>query len=176
MSVLWRYKEADRPAFAEVPGPGQESVWDYPRPPRLVPDARKIVVRAGEIEIARTRRTLRMLETASSPTFYLPFADARPELLVEALGIGSTYCEWKGSARYWSIVSGESRMAGAAWSYPSPRPPYQLLADYFSVYLGRVACFVDGERVQAQEGGFYGGWVSAEIVGPWKGGTGTSGW
>lgn len=175
MSSLWRYTGHDRPAFAATPGPGQESVWDYPRPPRLVPDAREIVVRAGEMEIARTRRALRMLETASPPTFYLPFADARQDLLVEARGRNS-YCEWKGSARYWSIACDEKPMAGAVWSYPSPRPPYESLADYFSVYPGRVACFVDGERVQAQEGGFYGGWVTAEIVGPWKGGTGTSAW
>ena len=156
MSAFWRYTGQERPAFADTPGPGQESVWDYPRPPRLMPDAREIVVQVGEVEIARTRRALRMLETASPPTIYLPFADARQDLLVEARGM-SSYCEWKGDARYWSIASGDTRMAGAAWSYPSPSPPYELLVDYFSVYPGRVACFVDGERVQAQEGGVYGG-------------------
>jgi uncharacterized protein (DUF427 family) len=176
MSALWRYTGTDRPAFAEAPGPDQESVWDYPRPPRLVADTREVVVRAGDVEIARTRRALRMLETASPPTFYLPFADARMELLVEAGGMGSTYCEWKGNARYWSIVGGDVRLQGVAWSYPSPRAPYEAIAGCFSVYPGRVACFVDGERVKAQEGGFYGGWVTAEIVGPWKGGAGSSGW
>jgi uncharacterized protein (DUF427 family) len=175
MPSPWRYTGQCRPAFADIPDRGQESVWDYPRPPRLVPDAREIVVRAGQIEIARTRRALRLLETASPPTFYLPFAVARVDLLVEARGM-SSYCEWKGNARYWSLSSGETRLAGVGWSYPSPGPHYELLADYFSVYPGRVACFVDGERVQAQEGGFYGGWVTAEITGPWKGGPGTSAW
>ncbi|MEO8156661.1 MAG: DUF427 domain-containing protein [Betaproteobacteria bacterium] len=175
MSALWRYSGHDRPGFAETPGPGQESVWDYPRPPHLVPDTREIVVRVGDIELARTRRALRLLETASPPTFYLPFADARPALLVEAHGMAS-HCEWKGSARYWSIFSGDVRLAGVAWSYPSPKPPYEKIATRFSVYPARVACFVDGEGVKPQEGGFYGGWVTGEIVGPWKGGVGSSGW
>lgn len=176
MSALWRYTGQDRPVFAEAPGPGQESVWDYPRPPRLVPYAREVVVRVGDLEIARTRRALRMLETASPPTIYLPFADARQDLLVEAREVGSTYCEWKGSAHYWSIVSGDVRLRGVAWSYPLPSAPYEAIAACFSVYPGRVACFVDGERVKAQAGGFYGGWVTEEIVGPWKGGIGTTGW
>ncbi len=176
MSALWRYTGQDRPAFAEAPGPGQESVWDYPRPPRVVPDTREVVVRVGDVEIVRTRRALRMLETASPPTFYLPFADARLDLLVEARDMGSTHCEWKGSARYWSILCDDLRLDGAAWSYPSPKSPYEAIAGCFAVYPGRVACFVDGERVRAQGGGFYGGWVTNEIVGPWKGGMATAGW
>src|SRR5579859_5226339 len=176
MSAHWRYTGAERPAFAEAPGPGQESVWDYPRPPRLVPDVREVVLCVGNVEIARTRRALRMLETASPPTFYLPFADARLDLLVEAREMSTGYCEWKGSAHYWSILSGDVRLPGVAWSYPSPNAPYEAIAGCFSVYPGRVACFVDGERVKAQDGGFYGGWVTAEIIGPWKGGAGTSGW
>ena len=176
MSVHWRYIGNDRPAFARVPGPGQESVWDYPRPPRLVPDAREVVVRIGDTEIIRTLRALRMLETASPPTFYLPFADARLDLLVEAPQMGSSHCEWKGSARYWSIICGNVKLEGVGWSYPSPKPPYHAIAGCFSVYPGRVACFVDGEQVRAQEGGFYGGWITGEIAGPWKGGPGTTGW
>ena len=176
MSALWRYIGDDRPPFARLPGPGQESVWDYPRPPRLVPDAREVVVRVGDVEIVRTLRALRMIETASPPTFYLPFADARLDLLVKAPQMGSSNCEWKGSARYWSILCGDVTLEGVAWSYPSPKAPYDAIADRLCVYPGRVACFVDGERVRAQEGGFYGGWVTGEIVGPWKGGTGTTGW
>ena len=176
MSALWRYTGTTRPPFAEMPGPSQESVWDYPRPPRLVPDTREIIVRMGDVEIVRTTRALRMLETASPPTFYLPFADARLDLLVEARELGSTYCEWKGGARYWSIVDGRAQLPGVAWSYPSPNPPYEAIAACFSAYPGRVACFVDGERVRAQDGGFYGGWVTNEIVGPWKGGRETAGW
>ena len=176
MSPRWRYTGHDHPAFAEAPGPGRESVWDYPRPPRLVPDAREVVVRVGDVEIVRTIRALRMLETASPPTFYLPFADARRDLLVEAPQMGSSHCEWKGNARYWSILCGNVKLEGIAWSYPSPKAPYEAIAECFCVYPGRVACFVDGERVMAQEGGFYGGWVTGDIAGPWKGGPGTTGW
>lgn len=174
--ALWRYTGDERPPFAESPAPAQESVWDYPRPPRLILDAREVVVRVGEVELVRTRRALRILETASPPTFYLPFADARRDLMVEAPELGATHCEWKGGARYWSIVAADVRLDGVAWSYPSPGAPYESLADCFSIYPARAACFVDGERVRPQEGGFYGGWVTSEIAGPWKGGPGTSGW
>jgi uncharacterized protein (DUF427 family) len=155
---------------------GQESVWDYPRPPRLELDSREVIIRAGDVEIARTQRAWRLLETASPPTFYIPFADARLELLVASPEARTSYCEWKGRARYWSIIVGDTVLADAAWSYPSPRAPYEAIADCFSVYPGRAECFVNGERVRPQEGGFYGGWVTNEIVGPWKGGPGTSGW
>ncbi|MEO7085015.1 MAG: DUF427 domain-containing protein [Gemmatimonadaceae bacterium] len=174
--AMWRYTGDERPAFAESPRDGQESVWDYPRPPRLVPDAREVIVRAGNVEIARTRSALRMLETASPPTIYLPFADARADLLVDARGAGSSHCEWKGGARYLSIMADGVQLPAVAWYYPSPNAPYEAIAACFSVYPGRVECLVDGERVRAQEGGFYGGWVTNEIVGPWKGGPGTSGW
>ncbi len=172
----WRYTGDDRPTFAAPPAAGQESVWDYPRPPRLVSDAREVIVRVGDVELARTRRAMRMLETASPPTFYIPFADARRDLLVEAPEFGQSHCEWKGRARYLSIVTDAGILPGAGWTYPSPDEPYEALAECFSVYPGRVACFVDGERVRAQDGGFYGGWVTDEIAGPWKGNVGTSYW
>lgn len=173
---LWHYVGDERPAFADTPGPGQESVWDYPRPPRLTPDAREVIVRVGDLEIVRTTRALRMLETASPPTVYVPFADAAEGALVPAPGAGRSACEWKGLAQYWSIHAAGQLYEAVAWSYPTPRAPYAELAGYFSVYPGRVACFVDGERVRPQDGGFYGGWVTDEIVGPWKGGPGTGGW
>jgi uncharacterized protein (DUF427 family) len=173
---LWDYVGDEHPAFAQKAGPGQESVWDYPRPPRLERDSREIVVKVGNVEIVRTTRALRLLETASPPTFYLPFADALSEVLVPTAGAGRSHCEWKGAARYWSLVVGDTRLDAVAWSYPEPNAPYAALRDHFSLYPGRVACFVDGERVQPQEGGFYGGWVTREIVGPWKGGPGTGGW
>ena len=173
---MWQYTGVERPPFAEAPAPGQESVWDYPRPPRLEPDAREIVVRVGEVEIVRTRHALRMLETASPPTIYLPFADAVPGVLVATPRAGRSSCEWKGSAMYWSVVLGNTRLDAVAWSYPEPYAPYEALRDCFSLYPGRVACFVDGERVVAQDGGFYGGWVTSEIRGPWKGGPGTGSW
>jgi uncharacterized protein (DUF427 family) len=173
---LWRYTGADRPAFAVPPESGQESVWDYPRPPRLVLDPREVIIRLGSVEIARTRRAWRLLETASPPTFYIPFEDARPGVLVASPESRASFCEWKGRSRYWSIVAGDTVLADAAWSYPLPNAPYEEIANCFSAYPGRVECFVDGERVRPQDGGFYGGWVTNDIVGPWKGGPGTSGW
>ncbi len=173
---LWRYVGDERPDFAIPPGVGEESVWDYPRPPRVERDGREVVVRVGAVEVARTRRALRLLETASPPTFYIPFADAQSQLLVASPELGSSHCEWKGTALYWSIVAEGRRYDGVGWSYPNPASPFEALRDCFSVYPGRVTCLVDGERVRPQEGGFYGGWVTDEIVGPWKGGVGTSGW
>jgi uncharacterized protein (DUF427 family) len=173
--AMWRYVGDERPDFAAPTAPGEESVWDYPRPPRLVADSREVVVSLGGTEIARTRRALRLLETASPPTFYIPFADARAECLEAEQGRASS-CEWKGRARYWSVVTPEGRLPGVAWSYPEALPPYEAIRDYFSLYPGRLSCTVDGEAVRPQEGGFYGGWVTSEIVGPWKGGPGTSGW
>lgn len=172
--ALWRYVGDERPAFAASPGPGQESVWDYPRPPRLVADTREVVIRLDGVEVARSSHALRILETASPPTFYLPLADCAPDVLVSTPG--SSYCEWKGVARYWSLVVGVRRLDAVAWSYPDAVSPYEAIRTCFSVYPGRVPCFVDGERVRPQEGGFYGGWVTDEIVGPWKGEAGTSGW
>lgn len=174
--ALWRYTGDERPSFAELPRAGQESVWDYPRPPRVEPDAREVVVRVNDVELVRTCRALRLLETGSPPTFYLPFADAKRDLLVEASHLGRSHCEWKGQANYWSVVAGDNRLEGVAWSYPFPQSPYEVLAKYFAVYPSRVECRLAGERVQPQDGGFYGGWVTSEIVGPWKGGPGTGGW
>ncbi|MCC6771653.1 MAG: DUF427 domain-containing protein [Gemmatimonadaceae bacterium] len=173
---LWRYVGDDRPDFAIPPGVGQESVWDYPRPPRLEPDGREVIICVGDVEVARTRRALRVLETASPPTIYVPFADARPHLLIESPQLGSSHCEWKGGALYWSIETDGHRDEGVGWSYPTAASPYEALRECFSVYPGRVTCLVDGERVRPQQGGFYGGWVTNEIVGPWKGGAGTGGW
>jgi uncharacterized protein (DUF427 family) len=119
--------------------------------------------------LADTRRALRVLETASPPTFYLPRADVRAEVLVAASG--ASWCEWKGRARYWSIGA-----APIAWSYDAPLPGFEALRDHVGFYPGRIACFVAGERVAPQPGGFYAGWVTREIVGPWKGEPGTEGW
>jgi uncharacterized protein (DUF427 family) len=167
--AMWRYVGEDRPPFARAPGHGQESVWDYPRPPRLAPDARLVVVKAGDIEVARSARTLRVLETASPPTFYIPAAD------VLAPAEGNSHCEWKGRARYWSLKLLAERR-GVAWCYPEPLPPYEALADYFGFYPQYLDCFVDGVPVQPQPGDFYGGWITPELVGPFKGEEGSHGW
>lgn len=170
----WRYRGQERPPFAAEPGEGQESVWDYPRPPRIEPDSREVVVRAGATEMARSRRCLRVLETASPPTFYVPVADVRMELLEP--GRGGSRCEWKGEARYWSLRAGDPRIGSVAWSYPDPLPGFERLRACLSFYPARVECFVDGVAVTPQPGRFYGGWVTPEVVGPFKGDPGTEAW
>jgi uncharacterized protein (DUF427 family) len=170
----WENRGRGRPGFAPEPGPGQESVWDYPRPPRCVPDRRRVLVRAGSTRIAETIHALRVLETASPPTFYLPREDVRLEYLEPAPGVSR--CEWKGEARYFDLVLPERRVARAAWCYPAPFAGYEAIRGRLAFYPARLACFVDGERVRPQSGGFYGGWVTDEVVGPWKGEPGTESW
>lgn len=164
-----------RPANPPAAGPGQESVWDYPRPPRLAPDDRPVqVFFVGEI-IADSRRAIRVLETASPPTFYLPPADVRTDLLRPSGH--RTVCEWKGPGQYWDVVVGDAVAANAVWGYPQPWPGFESIAGYFAFYPGRVdACTVAGEPVRPQPGAFYGGWVTDEIIGPFKGEPGTEGW
>jgi uncharacterized protein (DUF427 family) len=173
-SMPWAHRGQRRPAFAIDPGPGQESVWDYPRPPRLVADPRRVEVRIGEALLARSSHAIRVLETASPPTFYLPRADVRMELLRRATG--HSYCEWKGQAIYFDAIDDRRVIERAAWSYENPTAPFSAIAGYLSFYPGRVTCTVDGERVRPQRGAFYGGWVTDEIVGPYKGEAGTGGW
>jgi uncharacterized protein (DUF427 family) len=158
------------------PGPGQESVWDYPRPPRLDPTDALVVVRHAGHVIAETRAAIRVLETSQAPAFYLPPADVDLDVLVPAAQ--RTFCEWKGEAHYWDLsVPGANAVASVAWSYPAPQAAYAAITDHLAFYPQRVdACFVDGEQVQPNEGGFYGGWVTSRVVGPFKGGYGTQGW
>ncbi len=169
---MWKNTGESRPENAIAPSPGQESVWDYPRPPALQRDSRLVEVKDGETVIASTTAAFRILETASPPTFYLPVDDVDFERLVEASG--NSVCEWKGQAVYWALA----RAPGApiAWSYPRPRARFESIKDYLSFYPGRVECYVAGERVQAQAGGFYGGWITSEVVGPFKGEPGTGHW
>jgi uncharacterized protein (DUF427 family) len=157
------------------PGPGQESVWDYPRPPALESTASLLVVTfAGEV-VAETRQGLRVLETSHPPNYYFPSADVRRDLVVDAPG--TSFCEWKGRARYLTVQVGRSVAEQAAWVYDTPSPRFDALAGHVAFYPGRVdACFVDGERVAAQEGGFYGGWITRALVGPFKGAPGTRAW
>lgn len=170
----WVHRGARRPPWAVEPGPGQESVWDYPCPPRLERDSRLIRVFLGEIRVAETRRTIRVLETASPPTFYIPPEDVRTDLLTRSQG--SSFCEWKGRASYWSLRIDGITAPNVAWSYEAPFPEFSEIRGYLSFYPSKVDCFVDDERVRAQLGGFYGGWVTDEIVGPFKGQAGTGAW
>jgi uncharacterized protein (DUF427 family) len=155
--------------------PGQESVWDYPRPPRVEASGELVEVRLGGRTIASSTRTLRVLETSHPPTYYLPEDAFEPGTLhpVE----GSTYCEFKGVAAYYDLVAGDTVAARAGWTYPSPTSGFEALRGHVAVMPGSVdACTVDGEVVRPQEGGFYGGWVTSRVVGPFKGGPGTWGW
>ncbi|MFT5041996.1 MAG: hypothetical protein ACI8TX_002976 [Hyphomicrobiaceae bacterium] len=171
---MWRWRGQERPPFAEAPVDGQESVWDYPRPPRLVKDHRTVVVRFADLVIAETTNAVRVLETAGPPTFYLPPNDVRPECIEAAPG--GSHCEWKGVAAYWSVVANGQRARNGAWSYPEPKPAFASLAGWLSFYPARFDCRVNGERVRPQPGQFYAGWVTDEIVGPFKGEPGSSGW
>ena len=158
-----------------VPAPGQESVWDYPRPPRVEPTTSRIVLRLGGQVIADTTDAVRVLETSHPPVYYLPRSAFLPGVLQPA--DGHTVCEYKGAASYLDIVVAGERAESAAWFYPSPRPGYAELADRVAVYPGRVdECTVDGELVRPQAGGFYGGWITSRIVGPFKGEPGSLGW
>lgn len=172
--AMWKYVGDQRPPFAQEPGPGQESVWDYPRPPRIEPERREVVVFAGEVEIARSRQALRVLETASPPAIYLPLAALRPGCLSEAPG--HSHCEWKGRARYWTVLAGGERLEAAAWSYPNPSAGAEWLRDHVSFYPARLRCLVGGAVVRPQPGGFYGGWITPELVGPFKGEPGSGHW
>ena len=170
----WSYVGQKRPPFAVAPKCGQESVWDYPRPPRLENDSREVTVRVGDTVIARTRRAVRVLETASPPTFYLPFKDVRLEILEP--GPASSRCEWKGEARYWTVVFTDQRFERVAWSYEDPFPGFGPIRGYLSFYPARFECYVGSVRVKAQPGHFYGGWVTPEVVGPFKGEPGSERW
>lgn len=152
-----------------------ESVWDYPRPPRVEACDRAVRVEHGGDVIAESERAVRVLETSGAPTIYVPLEDVREDLVRPSSG--TTVCEWKGTASYHDVVAGDEPAAAAAWSYPDPKGPFEALAGYVSFYPGRVdACYLDDERVEPQPGGFYGGWVTAEIVGPIKGEPGSAGW
>ncbi|HJL17513.1 MAG TPA: DUF427 domain-containing protein [Sandaracinaceae bacterium LLY-WYZ-13_1] len=170
----WTNTGARRPDFAETPGPGQESVWDYPRPPALVADDRLVRVELGGEGIAESRRTLRILETSHPPTFYIPREDVKMERFTR-VGVGSR-CEWKGEATYWDVRAGGREVRRGAWSYESPFDELAAIAGHLCFYADRFDCFVDGARVEPQPGGFYGGWITPELVGPFKGGPGSAGW
>jgi len=170
----WQYRGQERPAFAQIPENGQESVWDYPRPPCLVPDHRRVIVRTQGKVLADTSSALRVLETASPPTFYLPPGDVDASGLV--LTGQTSFCEWKGTAQYFALEGMGRTGEPVAWTYLHPYSEFEAIAGYFSFYPGRLECYLDDERVLPQAGGFYGGWVTKEIVGPFKGSTGASGW
>ncbi|WP_218712354.1 DUF427 domain-containing protein [Arthrobacter sp. BF1] len=157
------------------PKAGQESVWDYPRPPRVEPRSERIIVRLGGEVVADTTDAVRALETSHPPVYYLPL-DAFPSgVLVPAPG--TSICEYKGEAHYFDVMAGGIVAYRAGWTYPEPALGFEMLSTRVALYPGRMeSCTVNGQQVSFQEGDFYGGWVTAQIVGPFKGGPGTAGW
>ena len=157
-----------------VPGPGQESVWDYPRPPRVEDSPRRVRIVVGGVTVVDTRSAKRVLETSSPPVFYVPATDVSGEL--RQVG-GTTFCEWKGTATYFDVAGGDQVARRAAWTYREPTAGYDALAGHIAFYPGRVdACYLDDELVRPQASDYYGGWVTDDIVGPFKGQRGTEGW
>jgi len=191
------------PVTPVAPGPGQESVWDYPRPPALQESTRHVVVKCGDILIAETRSAWRVMETSHPPNWYLPPADVRHERIRRSRS-RSTLCEWKGAATYWDVVAGDvaasdvpasdvpagdvaagdvaadsavpTWLEAAAWSYQTPTARFVPITGFLSFMPSMVQCYIDGERVYPQAGGFYGGWITSDVVGPFKGEPGSWGW
>lgn len=159
----------------EKPGPGQESVWDYPRPPRVESEPRLVKIDFNGVTIVETDNALRVLETSHPPNIYVPFADLAADVLTPSTE--RTVCEWKGAAEYWDIRVGDRVAPAAAWSYPAPRRGFEALTDHLSFYPQLMdSCYLGGELVTPQPGGFYGGWITSDVVGPFKGGAQTWGW
>ncbi|QXC59211.1 DUF427 domain-containing protein [Aquihabitans sp. G128] len=156
------------------PGPGQESVWDYPRPPRLEQTSRRIRVAFHGTVVAESTRALRVLETSQPPAYYLPPDDVDLDLLRPTAQ--HTFCEWKGTASYADVVVGEHVALGATWWYPEPTAPFAPLVGHHAFYAQQLECSVDGEPVEPNDGNFYGGWITSDVVGPFKGAPGTSYW
>ena len=160
-----------RPSNEPLPG----SVWDYPRPPRVEHERRRAVVEFGGVTIAESTRAVRVLETSHPPTIYIPQADISPGVL--KANRRQTVCEWKGAARYWDIRVGDRIAAAAAWDYPDPRPGYEALGGHVSFYPQLMdRCTLGGEIVVPQPGAFYGGWITSDVAGPFKGAPGPLGW
>jgi uncharacterized protein (DUF427 family) len=171
----WRSFPRTRPAQIVVPGPGQESVWDYPRPPRVEPALTRVRVEFEGVTIADTTHALRVCETSSPPGYYIPPAD----ILLAHLEPSerTSFCEWKGVASYWSVRVGARVAKDAAWSYSDPDEGFETIRGYIAFYPRRMdACWVGADRVTPQPGFYYGGWVTPNLVGPFKGAPGSEGW
>jgi uncharacterized protein (DUF427 family) len=147
------------------PNPSQESVWNYPRPPRVEPSSRRVRVMVGDEVIADSVRSVRVLETGHPPVWYIPPDDVRMELLDNSTT--STLCEWKGAASYWTLRAADRTVEDVAWSYEEPIPAFDALRGYLAFYPSRVdACYVDDEQVTPEPADYYGGWITSEIIGP----------
>ena len=175
---MWKYTGKERPPFAEQPADGQESVWDYPRPPVLQADQRRVMVYFDELLIADSTSTIRVLETAGAPTYYIPADDIVGHEYLAPIDRRSI-CEWKGIATYCTFIDGEqsqNRLPACGWQYTNPSNAFAAIKDHYSFYPALLDCFIDDEKVTPQPGGFYGGWVTSQIVGPIKGEPGSEAW
>ena len=170
----WSWRGQARPPFASDPRPGQTSVWDFPRPPLLELEPREVCIVWGVETVASSTRAVRILETAHPPTYYIPWDDIACRLLQPALG--GSFCEWKGPARYWNLVNGDRKLASHAWSYAQPLAGAEALANCVAFYARDLTCSVGGLLATPQPGGFYGGWVTPDLAGPFKGEPGSENW
>jgi uncharacterized protein (DUF427 family) len=166
----------DDGGVSEADRPTTESVWDYPRPPAVAASDEHVVIELDGETVVDTRRSFRVLETSHPPVYYVP-AESVASGLLRPVG-GTTWCEFKGSASYFDVVPPSGRvLARAAWHYPQPSAGYEALVGHVAFYPARMdRCSVEGETVVAQEGDFYGGWITSKITGPFKGAPGTRGW
>ena len=157
------------------PRPDQESVWDYPRPPRLEDTHALIKIVFNTVTIAETRRAMRILETSHPPVYYLPPDDIQMQFLLPTSG--NSFCEWKGMVKYYDLEVNGRSAPKVGWYYPDPTTNFRTIQNYIAFYPGPMdACTVNGEKVTPQPGGFYGGWITRNIVGPFKGGIDTMWW
>lgn len=157
------------------PQPGQESVWDYPRPARLEPTDKHLRIVFNDVTIAATSRAMRVLETSHPPVYYIPAEDIKLEYLF--VTERRTFCEWKGWSTYYDVAVGDRRVTDAAWRYINPTANFTAINNSYSFYGSLMdACYVNDELITPQTGDFYGGWITSDVVGPFKGGAGTRGW
>ncbi len=171
----WREVPRRRPTGIVTPGPGQQSVWDYPRPPRVERVDEQVRVEFAGVVIARSGYALRVVETSSPPCYYVPRQDVLGDPLEDSAS--TSFCEWKGIAHYLSLRVGDQQATDAAWTYPDPDPGYQDLRDHLAFFASRVdSCYVGDALVRAQPGMYYGGWITPDVVGPFKGEPGTEDW
>lgn len=175
-----RHKVRVRPAWRDVEpvGPGEESVWRYPRPPRVEPVAAEVRILLDGRDVARSTSALRVIETSSPPVIYLPEGDFREVDLIER--DDWALCEWKGVSRFLDLVAGDVRVDKAGWRFPHPfsdlKGGYERLVGHVALFPAKFDCRLDGEKITPQEGGYYGGWIDRRLKGPFKGAEGTEDW
>ncbi|MCZ6711555.1 MAG: DUF427 domain-containing protein [Gammaproteobacteria bacterium] len=170
----WRYRGDERPVFAEASGSDEESVWDFPRPPRLESVVEALRVERGERVVAATRHGVRILETAGAPTYYFPPEDVDATLLLDL--DDRSECEWKGLATNFCLSDEPRDMGLAGWRYDSTFAEFESIRGWFAFHPGVLSCFIADEQVRPQPGGYYGGWVTKRLRGPVKGGPGSEAW